>query len=119
MSNSEVVTAWADGCTWTEALQISGLPPGDLARILSRALDALRQLGNLPYTPVRRKSFSSPGIHPDIRNLCRDAARKINRYPVKDPLFVVSDDVDDDEIIEEDDFDDDEKSDASGDDVVQ
>ena len=26
------------------------------------------------------------GIHPEIRRLCRDAARAINRYPVKDPL---------------------------------
>jgi hypothetical protein len=28
----------------------------------------------------------SHGIHPEVRRLCRDAARAINRYPVKDPL---------------------------------
>ena len=89
ITNCEVVTAWAGGCTWTEALQISGLPPGDLARTLSRALDALRQLGNLPYVPVRKGYFDgsvSPGIHPDVRRLCRQSAREINRYPLKDTL---------------------------------
>ena len=91
------VTAWAGGCSWEECLRISGLPPGDLVRTLSRVLDAVRQLGNLPYEPIRRgawitggvqddKPLVSPGIHPDVRDLCREAARAINRYPVKDPL---------------------------------
>lgn len=98
MSNCEVVTAWAAGCSWSEALEISGSPPGDLVRTLSRVLDAVRQLGNLPFTPVRKSdvngdvAFVSPGIHPDIRRLCREAAKSINRYPVKDPIaFQASD----------------------------
>jgi hypothetical protein len=75
------------------------LPPGDLARVLGRALDALRQLGNLPFRPVRRHGdfdeasdkasrvlATPPGIHPEIRRLCREAANAINRYPVKDTL---------------------------------
>jgi DSHCT (NUC185) domain len=108
------VTAWAGGCTWTEALQISGLPPGDLARTLSRSLDGLRQLGNLPFRPIRRADYISDatssgslmpqGIHPEVRRLCRDAAQSINRYPVKDALvFVASDDEDDfdQEVLEE------------------
>ena len=93
LSNCEVVTAWAAGCSWNEALQISGAAPGDLVRTLGRALDALRQFGNLPFNPVRASDFDgktvktvSDGIHPEIRRLCRDAARAINRYPVKDPL---------------------------------
>jgi DSHCT (NUC185) domain len=91
LSNCEVVTAWADGCSWSEALQISGAPPGDLVRTLSRVLDAVRQFGNLPYSPMRKPDFlddssTCRGLHPDIRRLCRDAARAINRYPVKDPL---------------------------------
>jgi superfamily II RNA helicase len=114
VSNCEVVTAWAGGCTWTEALQISGLPPGDLARTLSRSLDGLRQLGNLPFRPIRRADYISDatssallmpqGIHPEVRRLCRDAAQSINRYPVKDALvFVASDDEDDfdQEVLEE------------------
>jgi hypothetical protein len=40
----------------------------------------------------------SPGIHPEVRRLCRDAARAINRYPVKDPLPF---DTDDDEVEKE------------------
>lgn len=97
ISNVEVVTAWADGCSWNEALRLSGgLPPGDLARTLSRVLDAVRQLGNLPFTPIRKEDIQSNdgtgvrrlsrGIHPDVRRLCRDAAKAINRYPVKDPF---------------------------------
>jgi superfamily II RNA helicase len=93
LSNCEVVTAWAAGCSWTEALQISGAAPGDLVRTLGRALDTLRQFGNLPFVPVRATDLggdtfktTSHGIHPEVRRLCRDAARAINRYPVKDPL---------------------------------
>lgn len=93
LSNCEVVTAWAGGCTWNEALEISGAAPGDLVRTLSRALDTLHQLGNLPFSPVRASDMDgetvktvSHGIHPEVRRLCRDAARAINRYPVKDPL---------------------------------
>ena len=93
LSTCEVVTEWAAGCSWSEALEISGLPPGDLVRTLHRAIDALRQFGNLPVNPARAsdrdsgvKQEVSPGIHPDIRRLCRDAASAMDRYPVKDPL---------------------------------
>ena len=87
-----VVTAWANGCSWNEALSLSGLPPGDLVRTLSRVLDAVRQLGNLPYEPIRKGDFGvggqrvSLGIHPQVRRLCREAAIAIDRYPVKDPM---------------------------------
>ena len=106
LGTCDVVTAWTAGCTWNEALEMSGASPGDLARVLHRALDALRQFGNLPYHPVRAtdgdgvtiRSVSS-GIHPDIRQLCKDAADAMDRYPVKDPLPLNEDDVD--ELIEE------------------
>jgi len=101
LSIANVVTAWAEGCTWSEALELSSSnAPGDLVRMLNRVMDALRQFGNLPYNPIRRSEFyyndddvndvlirsSCPGISTKIRNLCRDAARAMNRYPVKDPL---------------------------------
>ena len=91
LGTCEVVTAWAAGCSWNEALEISGLAAGDLVRTLHRALDALRQLGNLSINAARSLDgetvqMESPGIHPDIRRLCRDAARAMDRYPVKDPL---------------------------------
>lgn len=124
IANCEVVTAWVNGCTWNEALGISGLSPGDLARTLSRVLDALRQIGNLPFTAIRKYDYydtntednmvlSGPveprGIHPDLRRMCREAAKAINRYPVKDPLsFDVNDsgeeaddDVDDESILDD------------------
>jgi len=92
----EVVIAWASGCSWSEALELSGFGPGDLIRALSRALDALRQLGNLPINPARAIDGTllteTPGIHPDIRRLCKQAVTAMDRYPVKDPLPLMSDD---------------------------
>jgi hypothetical protein len=57
-------------------------------------MDAVRQIGSLKYNPLRKADLQGEpvanpfarGIHPDIRRLCRDAARAMNRYPVKDPL---------------------------------
>lgn len=96
LSHCEVVTAWANGCTWNEALEISGVAPGDLTRIIGRATDAVRQFGSLKFHPIRKKDFSnknsatvdpfSSGLHPEIRRLCREAVKDMNRYPVKDPL---------------------------------
>lgn len=88
------MTEWAAGCSWNEALAIADVPPGDLVRTLSRAMDGLRQLGNLPYMPIRRSDLMDgsgvqkfpSGLHPEVRKLCRDAAKAINRYPVKDFL---------------------------------
>jgi hypothetical protein len=118
IQNLPVVTAWTNGCTWNEAVQISGQPPGDLARTLSRVLDAVRQFGNLPFTPLRKQDLmnddddggsSTPlaavsavcrGIHPDVRRLCREAAQGLNRYPVKDTLAMEG--IDEEEEEEED-----------------
>lgn len=91
LGTCEVVTAWAAGCTWNEALELSGLAAGDLVRTLHRALDALRQIGNLSINAARSLDsdtvqMEAPGLHPDIRRICRDAANAMDRYPVKDPL---------------------------------
>jgi hypothetical protein len=120
VSNCEVITAWADGCTWSEALEMSGAAPGDLTRIIGRAMDAVRQLGNLKYYPLRKDDLDGTavvdpltrGIHPELRKLCREAARAMNRYPVKDPLpfaaeegelleDTANEDLDDDEAIQD------------------
>jgi hypothetical protein len=106
LSHCEVVTAWANGCTWQEALEISGAAPGDLTRIIGRALDAVRQIGSLKFNPLRKGDFDetgsivdpmSRGIHPEVRRLCRSAAKAMNRYPVKDPLPF---EVDEDEVFD-------------------
>jgi superfamily II RNA helicase len=90
LSSCDVVTAWASGASWNDVLAMSGAAPGDLVRTLSRALDALRQIANLPYTPARgfdgTMRLEAIGIHPQIRSLCREAANEMDRYPVKDDL---------------------------------
>jgi len=113
LGTCDVVTAWTAGCTWNEAVEMSGAAPGDLARVLHRALDALRQFGNLPFHAVRSTDGDgvtvrtvSSGIHPDIRRMCRDAADAMDRYPVKDPLPFEEDEID-----AESDIDDDEEED--------
>lgn len=102
VSHCEVVTAWANGCSWSEALEMSQAAPGDLIRIIARAMDGLRQFGSLPFRPLRKgdvaeRAVVDPlknGIHPDVRRLCREAARKMNRYPVKDQLPVEAEEED-------------------------
>lgn len=92
LSSCDVVTAWASGESWNDVLRMSGAAPGDLVRTLSRCLDALRQLGNLPYAPARGFGddvtirAEASGLHPKIRALCRDAANEMDRYPVKDVM---------------------------------
>jgi superfamily II RNA helicase len=85
-----VVTAWASGASWNDVLEMSGAAPGDLVRTLSRALDALKQIANLPYIPARgldgAVQFEACGVHPRIRSLCKEAANEMDRYPVKDDL---------------------------------
>ena len=116
LSHCEVIQAWTSGCTWQEALEISEAAPGDLTRIIGRVLDGLRQIGSLKYNPLRKKDLDgtsgsvvdpfSRGIHPEIRRLCREAAKEMNRYPVKDPLpFEVAEDEIVDEIEAEEDSD--------------
>jgi len=85
----EVVSKWAAGCSWEEALEISGSAPGDLARTLHRVLDTLRQIGTLSPDPLPEKGTEGEprGVHPGIRLLCREAAKAIDRYPVKEPLL--------------------------------
>jgi len=47
--------------------------------------------------------MESPGIHPDIRSVCRDAANAMDRYPVKDPLPFDDDDEEEEDIDDADD----------------
>ncbi|EED91151.1 hypothetical protein THAPSDRAFT_262824 [Thalassiosira pseudonana CCMP1335] len=100
----DVVTAWASGASWKEVLEMSGSAPGDLVRTLSRALDALRQIANLPFVPARgfegdgvTVRLEANGVHPRIRALCRAAANDMDRYPVKDDLPFAVDEEDEEE----------------------
>jgi len=42
---------WADGCTWDELIEASGLEGGDLIRTLRRTLDISRQISFVPGVP--------------------------------------------------------------------
>lgn len=90
IGSADVVTAWASGCSWDEALVISGAQPGDLVRTLSRVRDALRQIANVPFIPARgldgQLRSEACGVHPKIRSLCKEAGIAMDRYPVKDML---------------------------------
>jgi hypothetical protein len=76
-------------------LELSGLAPGDLARTLSRVLDSIRQIANLPYDPLRRSDVeitsqfgrAPRGFDPRLKDNCRRACEAINRYPLKDSLM--------------------------------
>ena len=96
----DVVTRWAAGDSWSDVLRMSGTAPGDLVRTLSRCLDALKQLGNVPYIPARGFDgtirIEASGIHPKIRALCREAALEMDRYPVKDIMPFEVDESEDD-----------------------
>ena len=112
LSHCEVVMAWANGCSWNEALEISGAAPGDLTRIIGRAMDAVRQLGSLKYNPIRKSDMNpeeggsvdpfSRGIHPEVRKLCREAAFSMARYPVIDPFPFEVDDEEVEEVFDSD-----------------
>ena len=109
LSSCDVVTAWASGESWNDVLSMSGAAPGDLVRTLSRCLDALKQIGNLPYVPARgfhgdgiTIRTEASGIHPKIRALCREAANEMDRYPVKDIMPFEADTEDEDVESEED-----------------
>ena len=83
-------------------MELSGAAPGDLVRTLSRALDALRQIANLPYIPARGldgvAQYEASGVHPKIRSLCKEAIIEMDRYPVKDDLpFQVNEEEDTDD----------------------
>jgi superfamily II RNA helicase len=91
LNSCDVVTRWAAGDSWSDVLKMSGAAPGDLVRTLSRCLDALKQLGNVPYVPARGFDgdgvtirTEASGLHPKIRALCREAAAEMDRYPMKD-----------------------------------
>jgi hypothetical protein len=103
VSICEVATAWANGCSWKDALLLSGgMGPGDLSAALRKVMIVLRQLGNLAnrdrnYTnnndvslhwSDQQSSCSSSstavpnGIHPDILKICKSAHKLVSRFPI-------------------------------------
>lgn len=67
-----VVEAWASGASWTEVTADCGLDDGDVARLLTRTVDVLRQSANCDY------------LLPGLRSSARKAAAAMDRKPISD-----------------------------------
>jgi len=74
ISYAPLAYQWANGCTWPELIEMSGLEGGDLIRALRRTLDVARQLSFVP------------GIPPQLVEKCRQIEPLILRDEVRDSL---------------------------------
>lgn len=71
-SLSGVVEAWALGLGWAEVTGDCNLDDGDVARLLMRTVDALRQAAFCDH------------LLPPLRSAARTAARRMNRPPISE-----------------------------------
>jgi superfamily II RNA helicase len=71
-SLSGVVEAWASGLGWAEVTGDCNLDDGDVARLLMRTVDALRQAAFCDH------------LLPPLRSAARTAARRMNRPPISE-----------------------------------
>ena len=67
-----LVEAWASGASWQEITEDCSLDDGDVARLLMRTTDALRQLMHCEH------------LLPETRTAARLANRAMNRIPISD-----------------------------------
>jgi superfamily II RNA helicase len=67
-----LVEAWAAGCSWEEIMQDCSLDDGDIARLLTRTLDMLRQV-----------AFCDT-LLPPLRRSARQAMVAMDRKPISD-----------------------------------
>lgn len=67
-----LVEAWASGASWQEITQDCSLDDGDIARLLMRTTDALRQIMHCEH------------LFSDLRSVARAANRAMNRNPISD-----------------------------------
>ena len=67
-----LVTAWAEGASWTDVIASTSLDEGDVVRVLRRTVDLLAQV---PYCEA---------VSQQLRNHARQALRAINRFPVRE-----------------------------------
>jgi hypothetical protein len=72
-----VAQCWFAGFSWRELVDTTSLDQGDICRHLRRVIDALRQIPVLPK-----------GLVPErLKNAARDAADRMDRFPVADDLL--------------------------------
>jgi len=67
-----MVEAWAAGATWSQVAADTQLDGGDLARLLSRVVDVLRQASRCPH------------LDDSVRTSARTAVKEMVRMPISD-----------------------------------
>ncbi|GAX72807.1 hypothetical protein CEUSTIGMA_g262.t1 [Chlamydomonas eustigma] len=67
-----LVEAWAAGATWSQIMGDSTLDDGDMARLLTRTGDLLRQISRNTY------------LLPDLRDVAQEALIGMDRKPISD-----------------------------------
>eukprot|EP00200_Dunaliella_tertiolecta_P005053 CAMPEP_0202359206 /NCGR_PEP_ID=MMETSP1126-20121109/12588_1 /ASSEMBLY_ACC=CAM_ASM_000457 /TAXON_ID=3047 /ORGANISM="Dunaliella tertiolecta, Strain CCMP1320" /LENGTH=1135 /DNA_ID=CAMNT_0048952565 /DNA_START=212 /DNA_END=3620 /DNA_ORIENTATION=- len=71
-----IVEAWAAGATWAQIMADSSLDDGDVARLLVRTIDLLKQM-----------TYNST-LLPHLREAAMLALRSMDRKPITDPMSV-------------------------------
>lgn len=67
-----LVEAWAAGCTWEQLMTDCSLDDGDVARVLSRSVDVLKQVSFVGQLPEA------------TRTAARRAVGAMDRTPISD-----------------------------------
>lgn len=67
---SGLVTAWAQGCSWEDIMNGTTLEDGDIARLLTRTIDLLRQMSACRH------------LMGPLRSTARQAYYDMNRTPI-------------------------------------
>lgn len=69
---SGLVEAWVAGAGWFEVTEDTSLDEGDLARLLGRTADLLRQITFISH------------LLPDLRDSAQKALKAMNRSPISE-----------------------------------
>ncbi|KAG2444652.1 hypothetical protein HXX76_001396 [Chlamydomonas incerta] len=70
-----LVEAWASGATWTQVMEDSDMDDGDMARLLIRTIDLLKQLQHNAH------------LLPELKEAAAEALRGMDRKPVAEITF--------------------------------
>lgn len=74
MKHGRFVQAWVAGASWEQVARDSTLDDGDIARLLSRVVDVLRQAMHCKH------------LDAGLRDVARDAVRQMVRQPISELL---------------------------------
>lgn len=69
-----LVEAWAGGASWKQLTSDCNVDGGDVARLLSRTVDMLRQVSHCD------------SLAPGLRSAAREAVKSMSRIPITDMI---------------------------------